>query len=181
TEFGASAQLVYRPDPVRRLPSGRYQSEIYIDDVTLELTLSVTVWLPTGVTEKVRAHEEGHRRISERMYAEVADKAARAAAEAVHRRRFTGEGATAAEAKKAASDAMNTAHTLMIRTYLNETSIVGNQIQQEYDRITAHALNDVPEDEAITRAWAAHPPKYGPTTGPSTKPATRPATRPAGR
>jgi hypothetical protein len=181
SEFGASAQLVYRPDPARRLAGGKYQAEILVDDVQIELTLSVTVWLPTGAGEKIKAHEEGHRRIAERMYAEVADKAARAAADSVNRRRFTAEGATASEAKKAVGEAMTAAHNQMIRTYLNDTSLAANKVQQEYDRITAHSLNDIGEDEAIAKAWAAFPPKYGPTTGPATRPVTRPVTRPATR
>src|ERR1044072_3058231 len=44
-----------------------------ITGVTATIKLDITEWRPVRVTQKIRAHEDGHRRISETFY-EDADK-----------------------------------------------------------------------------------------------------------
>jgi hypothetical protein len=154
----------------------------------MELTLAIDVWLPTGAGDKLKAHEEGHRQISEKVYAEVADKAAKFAADKLDGKKFDAYADTAADAEKAAKDALTTAHTAMIKAYLAETSTAGKKIQDKYDELTRHGANRLEESEAIKQAWAAHPPAMwvqpkAPATRP-VQPATKPgdpATKPAAR
>jgi hypothetical protein len=100
SEFGASAPVRYTHSTRRQQASGKHLTRITVDDLRLELALTVDVWLPDTASDKLKAHEEGHRRIAERVYDEVADRAARAAADKLAAADpLDGEGATAREAR----------------------------------------------------------------------------------
>jgi hypothetical protein len=177
SDFAVAGQVTYAPPTRSRVGVGKYSATIRVADVTMELSLAITVWMPEGEHPKLKAHEDGHRIIAERVYAEVADRAAREAGEMLSGKSFTGEGISAREAEKAATEAMTAAHNAMVRAYLVETSQAAQKIQVEYDRITAHGTNALEEQEAIQKSWAAFPPRLW--TPPATQPATRPAAPPA--
>ena len=185
SEFGAAAELRYTQS-TRRQAAGKHQSRVTVDDVRLELTLKVDVWLPHGASDKLKAHEEGHRRIAERVYDEVAERAARAAAQKlVDAGRVEAEGESTKAAQDAVSAALAKAQDAMIRAYLDQTSQAGQKVQEAYDEITAHGRRaEVTEDDAIRQAWEQHtPPMWAPpgAAGATTRPGPRPATRPARR
>lgn len=177
SEFGAAVELKYTTS-TRRSGPGKQSAEIVVDDVRVELTLAIDVWLPDDVSDKLRAHEEGHRRIAERVYAEVAERAARAAADKVGGARFPAEAATAKAAQAAAAAALCKAQDAMIQSYLDGTSRAGQKVQEAYDHITAHGRRvEVGEADAIRLAWERHaPPMWvAVEAGASTRPMTRPA------
>jgi hypothetical protein len=116
TGFGVGTQL-RKSQTTRRLPDGRYRTSVSVDQLQVELEMTIDIWLPTDAAEKLKAHEEGHRVISERVYAEVADRAARVAGDAVDGRRYTGEGDTAAEAEAAATAAVGAAISQVNKAY----------------------------------------------------------------
>lgn len=176
SDFAVAGQVTYAPAVRNRVGVGKYTATIRVSDVTMELSLAITVWMPEGEHPKLKAHEDGHRIIAERIYAEVADRAAREAGEMLSGKSFTGEGASAREAEKAATDAMTAAHNAMVRAYLADTSQAAQKIQVEYDRLTVHGLNELDEQEAIRKAWATFPPRLW--TPPATQPVTRPAVTP---
>jgi hypothetical protein len=173
--FGVATQVRTVPSN-RRLPDGQYRSSVLVESVAVELQLKVDIWVPTDAADKLKAHEEGHRQISERVYAEVADRAARVAGDALDGRRFAGEGATAAEAQKAADDAVAAAHQAMSKAYLDETNGSTLKVQEAYDALTDHGrVADLTEADAIARAWAKHTPRlWVPSRPPATGPATKP-------
>lgn len=179
--FGVSTQLRTQPT-TRRLPDGTYRSSILTDAPRLELQLTVDIWVPTNATEKLKAHEEGHRQISEKMYAEVADRAAKVAGDAIDGRRFTGEGGTAAEAEKAAAEAVEVAHKAMVKAYVDEVGTPNQQIHNVYDALTKHGrVAELAEADAIKQAWEKNTPRLwvppkAPATGPAGK--AKPTTRP---
>jgi hypothetical protein len=173
SQYDAAVQLAMQP-ATRRQASGKYSASLTVTAVTVELTCQVDVWLPKGANAKLTAHEEGHRAITEKVYAEVADKAAKVAADKLDGRRYNGEGDSAAEAEKDANEKLTAAHTAMIKAYLAETSTAGKTINDAFDELTAHGANRLEEAKAMEQAWAAHtPPMWVQPKAAATKPATR--------
>jgi hypothetical protein len=170
----AAVRLELRPS-TRRQPNGKFTASLTVNNVQIELNCEIIVWLPKNAHDKLKAHEEGHRAITEKVYAEVADNAAKVAADKLDGRRFEAEGDSSADAEKAANEKLTAAHTAMIKQYLAETSLAGKKVQDKYDELTAHGANRLEEPEAIKQAWAAFPP---PMWVEPKKPATKPATAP---
>ncbi len=131
--------------------NGRTRTTVVLQSVRVDINLKVVIWLPEGANKKLKAHEEGHRQIAEDFYV-GAEPLARAAAELHVRDRLPAEGSDSASAAKAAVD-------LLIRqvnnAYLAKISRPCGDVQDEYDRLTDHGRNRVPEAEAIQRARAA--------------------------
>jgi len=182
-DFGISVQLVYAPS-ARRQEGGGFLGVVEVDDVTIELTLKNDIWLPKNAGERLKQHEEGHRQIAEMVYTRIAEKAARQAAERLHKKRFEATGETAKEARDAAGAAMSTAHGAMIQEYLDHTSRAGQKVQERYDELTAHGIKlAVKEADAIAQAFAEKPPPLWaaaatqPTTNEKPEP-SKPQTQP---
>jgi hypothetical protein len=131
--------------------SGECRTIVKVDAVQVDLQLHVTIWLPAHAPAKLTAHEEGHRRIAERLYKDRAEKAARAAAGKADGRRFEGAGKTCEEAADAA---LGKADTELCQNYLNQTGGAAARIGDIYDDLTSHGTNlKLPEDEAIRQAF----------------------------
>lgn len=194
TEFGCNAglsvQMTQRvfPDKDRTVLTYRVQR------VTTTLTLKIVVWLPEGASDKLKAHEEGHRKIAERAY-EGAEAAAKAAAAKVDGRRVAGEGPSIDVAEKKANAQIAELNDKLAVAYREAISDAAQRTQDIYDELTDHGRKATPtEAEAITQAFqrqnveakeAAKRPATRPVTRPATAPAkpvaltTKPATRPA--
>lgn len=78
-KFDCQARLSYE-EGRQMSAGGTVLQSMRIHDVDVDLALQITVWLPNGASDSVRAHEEAHRRIGESYY-EHAEEAARAIAE----------------------------------------------------------------------------------------------------
>jgi len=114
----------------------------------------VTIWVPAGAPAKLVVHEEGHRRIDERIYDE-ADAAARAGARTLDGQVLR---AAAADCTSAEQNATQSAAGEFCRTYLREIGRRAERIGEEYDRLTAHGTKPHPaEDEAIRAAFKCEP------------------------
>jgi hypothetical protein len=122
-----------------------------VRNVTFTLQLHVVVWLPPGVSAKLKAHEEGHRKIAEMIYKDRALTAAKAAGAIIDGKRFT---ATAADLKTAVAKAINAAMQDAGQDYLKRTTNVADAINNAYDQITGHGLKKIGEDDAIREAFA---------------------------
>src|SRR5688572_11335488 len=81
----------------RGRPGGGCRATVRVRHVDVTLRLTITIWLPRDAGCKLKAHEEGHREIAERVYA-GAEAAARAAAARMDGRRFSGEAGRCEEA-----------------------------------------------------------------------------------
>src|SRR6478735_6812264 len=74
--FGVETDLQYTyGETPRGGGGGPVTMDFRMERVTLKLSMTITVWLPEGANEQLKAHEEGHRQIAEIFYAD-ADKAA---------------------------------------------------------------------------------------------------------
>ena len=123
-----------------------------IRQVQVTLTLEDTIFLPKHGTEKLKAHEDGHRRINERVY-QNAEDAARNAAREVMAKRWEGAGYGEDAAGKAATDK---AVKELCDEYLTATAEKALGIGKIYDELTNHGKRMRPsENEAIDRAFAA--------------------------
>jgi hypothetical protein len=119
---------------------------VTITQIKLTLQLNINIWVPTGVTQHVIEHEEGHRQISEYYY-QTADKLAeRIAARYMDRRvEVTGTDLGAESSK-------------MLRQLASDITAEYNKelnpgpTQLLYDTITDHGRNDVVVKDAVEHA-----------------------------
>jgi hypothetical protein len=119
-----------------------------IRSLDVRLDLRVTIWLPERVRRKVVVHEEGHREITERVYAE-AEEAVRARAAALLGRTFisTGPDSVAEEAVTRATQELST-------ECLDATAGRASQLNDTYDALTNHGQNrSLSEEDAIRIAF----------------------------
>jgi hypothetical protein len=118
---------------------------VKVETVSLVTQLSVTIWLPSGFTPKLKAHEDGHRQISEAFYA-VSEKDARDIAARYIGKTFTGSAPTA---DAAASAALSSANENVSGEYMGTIQGPCEKAQEAYDKLTEHGTNAVPEEKAI--------------------------------
>ena len=159
--FNCQVQLKYEiveQGTSSRAGAGRAGVSARIRRIQMTLTLNNKIYLPRGANPKIRAHEEGHRIINERVY-EDAERVARAAALEVLTQTWRGSGDDAGAAGKAATDE---AVRKLCDTYLAGTADKAHRVGQIYDELTDHGRNTrLVESEAIRQAFARyanHPP-----------------------
>jgi hypothetical protein len=109
--------------------------------------LDVTIWLPGNVNKKIRAHEEGHRKISEAFYAR-AEQIARNLAEKYVGRAIDLPGVDAEQNKPIIQRVANE----FCQEYLGKIEVPSEKAQESYDKLTDHGRNTMPENIAIERA-----------------------------
>jgi predicted secreted Zn-dependent protease len=140
--YGVETNLQYTyPDALPpRVEAGAVKMEFKMERVTLKLSLSVTVWLPEGANDQLKAHEEGHRQLAEMFYAD-ADKAARKIAAKMAGKTVTGEGSSVTAAGKAAVERAN---KLLCDEFLQVVADPCQRAQTAFDRITDHGRKEKP-------------------------------------
>jgi hypothetical protein len=119
---------------------------VTITQIRMTLQLNINVWVPTGVTQHVIEHEEGHRQVSEYYY-QTADKVAeRIAATYMGKQvEITGadlEAETTKMLQQMASD--------LTDEYRKELNPGPTQLL--YDAITDHGRNEVVVKDAVAHA-----------------------------
>lgn len=128
---------------------GTHRAEVKIDSVSATLTLTITIWVPHGVSRAVMAHEQGHRRISEQFYKD-AEKLTRDVAGRYIGRKSVGEGR---DSTAAAQAALNVAIKEFAQDYLRVIEVPAARVNDIFDAITDHGRNaGITEDQAIQRA-----------------------------
>lgn len=131
--------------------AGQCRVSLKVNGVEVTTQLRIVIWIPQAAPAKLAAHEEGHRRIAQRVYKE-ADASARRSARALDGRTLTAVGpdCRAAETRASQSAADQYCHD-----YLELTNQRAGRIGEIYDRLTAHGTRAEPaEDEAIRQAFA---------------------------
>jgi hypothetical protein len=145
-EIATDTRCTYSPPKERTDP---VSVTIHVTAVDVSLGLKVIVWLPKGVDQRLKDHEDGHRAIAERFYA-GAEKVARSVAAKWVGQNVPGKGKDAKAATKAALDVVNNKTCDEILRRLNEPC---RTAQDAFDRITDHGRNERPEvKEAIDKA-----------------------------
>ncbi len=172
--FACASNAAFRVTTSRSKPD---EAKATITSVQVELQLTVTIWLPEGAPEKLKAHEEGHRLIAERVYNERAERAAEAAAKKIDGITFTVKGDDNEAMKKQIAG-----HTEQVcASYLKETADPTQGLGDIYDELTDHGRKKTPDEaKAIEQSFAreqqsAKKRRDNPTTQPggALKPGTR--------
>lgn len=119
---------------------------ITVTQVNMTLQLNINVWVPTGVTQHVIDHEEGHRQISEYYY-QTADKLAERIAAKYMGRQFE---ITGPDLGAESSKMLQQLATDIADEYNKELN--PGPAQLLYDAITDHSRNEVVVKDAVAHA-----------------------------
>ena len=119
---------------------------VTIMQITMTLELNINIWLPTGSSQHLIEHEEGHRQISEYYY-QTADKLAERIAT-----RYMGRQVdiTGTDLDVACSKILQQMATDITDEYNKELNPGPTQLL--YDAITDHGRNDVVVKDAVIHA-----------------------------
>jgi hypothetical protein len=119
---------------------------VTITQIKVTLGLDINIWVPTGATQRVIEHEEGHRQISEYYY-QAADKLAEQIAAAYMGKRVEISGSDLGVESSKMLQQMATEITDEYGRELNP-----GPTQLLYDAITDHGRNEVVVKDAVEHA-----------------------------
>jgi hypothetical protein len=132
-----------------------------VTQVTVKLQLSITIWVPAGVTQHVIDHEDGHRQISEYYYQNANNLAERIAAAYLGKEvQLTGEDLNSESHK-----ALQQLGADITEEYNRELNSESTQLL--YDSITDHSRNEVVAQEAVDHALKNIPMETPPAASPN--------------
>jgi hypothetical protein len=149
--FGVEVDSKYSYSQPANAPPGPAKLDVTVEQITVKLSLSITVWLPDNASKELEAHEEGHRWIAERYYAD-AERRARPMAQQWVGKKLTGE---ARDAKAAARSAIDKMSRKLCQDYLDAINAPCERAQAIFDKLTDHGRNVRPgSKEGMERALA---------------------------
>jgi hypothetical protein len=132
--FDAEVYSRYRYTQPGSAPAGPVKTDVTVDGINVKLTLSVTIWLPDNANKELAAHEEGHRWIAEKYYAD-AEQVIRPMAQQCVGKRLKGEGRDAKSAARSANDTMT---NKLYREYIDTITASCQKAHDIYDKVTEH-------------------------------------------
>jgi hypothetical protein len=149
-QYGVETDMRYSyagPPPTKG--AAAVKLDFKMERMTVKLNLAVTIWLPEKANERLTAHEEGHRAIAERFYAD-ADKVARKLATKVVGKSVAGEGD---DVEAAGRNAIARVNQGLCDEYLKIIGDPCDKAQTAFDRLTDHGRKEKPETkEAVEMA-----------------------------
>jgi hypothetical protein len=119
---------------------------VTVTQIKMTLQLNINIWVPTGVTQHVMEHEEGHRQVSEYYY-QTADKLAERIAATYMAKQVEITGADLAAESSKMLQQMATDITAEYNKGLDP-----GPTQLLYDAITDHGRNEVVVKDAVAHA-----------------------------
>ena len=122
------------------------RATVTITQIKVTLQLNINIWVPTGVTQHVIEHEEGHRQISEYYY-QTADKLAERIATTYMGKQVE---ITGTDLGAESSKMLQQMATDITDEYNKELNPRPTQLL--YDAITDHGRNDVVVKDAVAHA-----------------------------
>ena len=146
TTFELETGVIYAAEP---LTAGTVL--ITVDELDLTTRVTFDIYSVAGAPQKLRDHEEAHRRIGEYYYRNAAAAAERIAL-ALIGERFEGMGATADAAQK---NALEKVLASIEQDYMARTRDRSAAANVRFDVITNHGLQAIEANTAIARAVAA--------------------------
>jgi len=147
--FRIEVDLKFTPLAVGAAPGGGVRGSVRVDSANIRLTMPVTIWLPKGVDDHVKAHEEAHRAIAEFFYKD-AEKAAREAAKGVVGRAVEADGPDKNAAMRAA---LGKAAAEISSKYVASVKLPCDEAQAKFDQITNHSKNrEIKAEAAVAEA-----------------------------
>ena len=126
---------------------------ITVDELDLTTRVTVDIYTAAGAPQKLRDHEEAHRKIGEYYYRNAAAAADRIA-RALIGERFEGTGTTVDAAQK---NALEKVLESIERDYMARTRDRSAAANVRFDLITNHGLEAIDANTAIARVFAADP------------------------
>jgi hypothetical protein len=126
-------------------PTDSTHAIVIVTQVKVVLQLNITIWAPSGATQHVLEHEQGHRAISEHYY-ETADKLAAQIAATYIGKRVEISGTDLNEELRKALQEMGDEITGEYNKELDP-----EPAQLRYDDITDHSRNDVEAKDAVAQ------------------------------
>jgi hypothetical protein len=149
-DFNCAVNLKYEIIDRAEAEGGKLRVTVKLRAIQVRLTLENRIYLPTNANLPLRAHEEGHREINERVYDELAETTARTLAEQMMARQWTGEGSDEESAGKAAT---NAAVQELGDAYVEAVAGRASRVGDAFDEITMHGRRPVNVARAINRAF----------------------------
>jgi hypothetical protein len=143
TTFELAASIGYSLEVTRQ-----GSVKIWVEGIDIITRQWINIFTLAGAPPKLRAHEEGHRAISEHYYADAA-VVARVAATPLIGRMFMGTGADRAAAEK---DAQRKVLAVIEQAYMTRMRVPSVAANARYDELTEHGLNALDERDAIAQA-----------------------------
>jgi hypothetical protein len=135
--FGVEVDSKYSYSQPASAPPGPAKLDVTVEEIAVKLSLSVTIWLPDNASKELEAHEEGHRWIAEKFYAD-AEQVARPLAHKWVGKKLKGEGRDAKAAARSAIDALS---SKVCQDYLDAINAPCEKAQVIFDRLTDHGRN----------------------------------------
>jgi hypothetical protein len=148
TTFELDAAVSYSSEPLTA-----NLVRITVTEIDLTTRLSFDIYTVIGAPQKLRDHEEAHRRIGEYYYRNAATVAERIARPMVGET-FVGTGTTADAAQK---NALEKVIASLEHDYMARTRDRSADANARFDDITNHGLNALDANVAVSRAVAADP------------------------
>jgi len=122
---------------------------VTIQNVQMNITLSITIWLPEKSTPRLHDHEEGHKEIGQIIYKNTAEQAARQAAQPLVGKVLDATGMD----DDALEHTVNNLIQQACDRYMKSAPARAGRVGETYDRITDHGRNPIDEEDAIQRAF----------------------------
>jgi len=116
---------------------GKTAAKVKITEVTLNLSLKITVWVPNDAPKTILDHEEGHRQISEHFYKD-AEKIGREIAQKYVGQTYQAEGS---DVEAAARAGMQKAINEISQKYMAQTQNYSVRANEIFDELTNHSRN----------------------------------------
>lgn len=126
---------------------------ITVEELDLTTRVTVDIYTAAGAPQKLRDHEEAHRRIGEYYYRNAAGAAERIARSLIGER-FSGTGATIDAAQK---NALEQVLASIERDYMARTRDRSAAANLRFDMITGHGLEAIDANTAFARAVGTDP------------------------
>ena len=149
SDYECSASVRYELTQQTRV-GDHWHVVAHIASVDLRTSLVDTIFLPQLAPVELRAHEEGHRKMNEQVYAD-GEAMARKAATAMLQQDWEGDGSDADAAGKAATDQ---AVRELCNEYLRHTAQRASDLGDIYDKLTNHGRNALIVANAIRLSFA---------------------------
>lgn len=127
-------------------PTDATHATVTITHITLTLQLNINIWVPTGVTQHVIEHEDGHRQISE-FYYQTADQLAERIASTYLGKQVE---ITGTDLNAESSKTLQEMAAEITEEYNKELNPGPTQLL--YDAITDHGRNEVVVKDAVAHA-----------------------------
>jgi hypothetical protein len=150
-KFILTTQPGFTPGTKKQEADGKWSANIRTQQMGMQLSLKLQVWIPEGINAQAKAHLEGHRQIVEEIY-KTADKTAAKIGQTYVGRGGKGTGDSAEAAYK---DALKTLMESLASEYMAATEKRADRIQEIYDELTDFGAKATPTvADAIKQATA---------------------------